>query len=173
MIPERSVEAILAEQELLKHLQQEGNTCPYEALRAAIGKDPQGDGYPYVFSARRKIEREKDWVLDVDRTNGIKRLAPREVINRGAKDIKHVKGSLRRAFQRQSTLVPIEKQGRLDAAERTQFLLRLTHISLLRQMLRPSATKRIETAVMDQQKMLPSAEVLKLFTNGKAAKEKE
>ena len=166
MIPERSIEAMLAAQ-LLRDLT-EGATCSYEALREKIGKDPQGDGYGYVMTARRMIERENQCVFEVVPNEGIKRLPPRGVLNRGAKDIEHMKRSTSHAMRRQSTLVPIEKQQEMTPEERSRFLTQLSHLGILRHIMRPKAVKQLDAAVVARNDALPSADVLRLFAaNGK------
>ena len=166
MIPERSIESILAAQ-LLRELK-DGETCSYDSLKEKIGKDPQGDGYGFVMTARRAVEREGQCVFEAIANEGIKRLAPREVLNRGASDIGHLKRSQRWAMNRQITLVPIEKQGTMQPEERSRFLTQLSHLGILGHLMKPKSVKRLEAACATKNEPLPTSEILRLFApNGK------
>ena len=102
-------------------------------------------------------------VLEAVPNEGIKRLPPRAVLNRGAKDIDHLKRSTRHAMKRQSTLVPIEKQADMKPEERGRFLTQLSHLGILGHMLKARTVKQLEAAVAAKNEMLPTAEVLRLF----------
>lgn len=164
---ETSVETKLAIVELKKL--QEGEVCSYEALRAAIGKDPQGDGYVFVKSARRKVEKENDCVLEAVPNVGIQRLKPREVVNRGARDLAHTRRSVRGALRRQITLTPVEKVGELTNEDRIQYHAQLSHLGMLSHALKPKVAKRIEERVSSSNSRLEVGGVLELMAKKNGA----
>lgn len=161
MKSDTSIEAVMAREELRKLLP--GDICPYELLERAMSKDPQKEGYPYVSTARRQVERENQCVLEAIPNVGIKRLMPREVINRGGRDISHVKRSVRSGIRRQITVVPIESVGGLNNEERIKFHGQLAQLGVLSQFTKPTARKRIEAAVSQHAARISPAEVLALF----------
>lgn len=167
MKTEQSIETILAEQELRKL--KEGDLLDYGTLGALIGKDPQRGGYHHVKAARRKVEKELGCVFEASPNIGIKRLIPREVLNRGGRDIKHVRMSIKSGFRRQTTLVPVEEQ-KLTNDERVKFHAQLSAFGVLAHMTRPSAIKKIEAAATTAARTIPAKETLALFGGGKEFK---
>jgi hypothetical protein len=168
-----AIESVLAFSEFEKVLLTDGDMIPYEALAAVIGKDPQNDGYGYVMTARRRFEREKDCVLQPVPNVGIKRLMNREVVNCGPRDLKHIRGSARRASRRLSTLVPIEKQQSLTKEEQRAFLTSFSQLGILSHMLKPSTTKKIAAATETAARVLPVSETLALFGGKKQEAEEK
>ena len=156
----QSIETSLAYQRL-KQLK-EDEVCPYDELRTIIGKNPQGDGYPYVVSARRKVERELECVLLPIKGVGIKRLPPRDVINKGAKDLKGIRRSVNQGLRRQTTIVPVEEQ-RLSNDEKIQFHGQLAAFGALNAITKPSAIKKITEATTGAARTLPATDTLNLF----------
>lgn len=152
--------------ELLKDLAI-GEVCGYDRIRAVIDKDPQGDGYPFVMSARRRIEKQNDCVMEAVPNVGIKRLPPREVINRGARDLGRIRRGITRGMRRQTTLVPIEATG-LDAPDRQAFLANLSHFGLLGIVMRPRVRREIGEAVARAGRALDAGSTLALFAKRKA-----
>ena len=158
----QTIETQLAAQRLRKL--QPGETCAYEELRAAIGIDPQeGKGYGYVSSARSIVERELECVFECVPNVGVKRLLPREVINRGGRDLKHVRKSVRHGLRRQTTIVPLSAD--LPPEERTRVQLNMSYFGMLDAVTRPSNRKVIEAKIQDAARVLPPAETLEFFTN--------
>lgn len=155
-----SIETTLAAEELKKL--QPGDVCAYAVLEAVIGCDPQGKGYQYVASARRKVEKELDCVLDVERGVGIKRLMPREVVNRGGKDIAHIRRSSRRGLRRQTTLVPVESES-MSNEERIKFHGNLSMLGILHHMTKPTTRKSVEAASHAANRVLNTGDILQLF----------
>lgn len=159
-----SIETTLAYEKL--KVIKEGEVCAYDTLRTAIGKNPQGDGYSFIASARRRVEREQECVLEAVDNVGIKRLPPREVINRGAKDLVQIRRGVREGMRRQTTVVPVESLL-LSNEDKIQFHTQLSHFGVLAQMTKPGTAKKIAAAVEQSQRILPAAETLALFKNGK------
>lgn len=156
-----AIETTLAATELRKL--EVGDLCPYTRLREVIGKDPQQEGYAFVASARRKIERELECVLEAIPNVGIKRLASREVLNRGGKDLRHIRVTTRRAMKRQTTLVPVERSNGLSNEEKLAFHTNLSMLGILHHVGKPSSRKKISAAVDTACKTLPVTETLRLF----------
>lgn len=163
MIKDQSVETILALDCLEKNLLAPGALCSYETLTAAINMNAQTDGYTYVKTARRQFERKHECVLEAIPNEGIRWLEPRQVINRGARDMKHVRVSTSHAWRRQTTLVPVERQKALTNEERIKFNQQLSVIGVLRHMTKPAQVKKIESASDQAQKALPVGDTLALF----------
>jgi hypothetical protein len=161
MKTEVSIETTMAYQELKKL--QVGEICSYETLRGVIDKDPQAEGYPYVKSARRMVERELQCVLEAVINQGIRRLPPRDVVNRGGRDLRHVRKSIGRGMRRQVTIVPIEQNGELNNEERVKFHTQLSQFGILRHVMKPAATNAIEQKVAEASRSIPAKETLKLF----------
>lgn len=162
---EESVETQLAYIEL-KQLK-EGEVCSYETLKQAIGADPQSGGYGYVMSARKRVEKENECVLQAETNVGIRRLTAREVINRGGKDLSHIRRSTKSGLRRQITITPVERMADLNNEERIQFHTQLSHMGILAHIMRPKATKLIEEKVTVQNGRLDAGKVLELFSGRK------
>ena len=156
-----AIETIMAREELRKL--QPGDICEYQTLRAAMSMDPQGEGYGFVTTARKQVERENQCVLEAIPNVGIKRLVPREVINKGGRDIEHVRRSIKHGMRRQITIVPVESVGQLSNEERIKFHGQLAQIGVLAQFVKPSSRKRIEAAARENQQRLSPREILALF----------
>lgn len=163
MKQEIAVETTMAYQELKKL--KPGEMCPYSTLAAVIDKNPQTDGRGYVRTARGMVERELQCVLVAISNEGIKRLAPREVINHGGKDLKHIRKSVARGTRRQITIVPVEQAKELSNEERIKFNLQLSQFGILRQVMKPATAKKIEAAVIESSKALPADATIRLFLN--------
>lgn len=161
---EAAIESILVFGEFEKQLLQDGDICPYESLKGVIDKDPQGDGYGYVYTARKRFQREKECVLEVIPKVGIKRLNSRGTINWGVRGMKHVGRSARRVMGGLATLVPIEKQKALTKVEQNSFLTLFSQAGIINHMMKPSATKRIAAATESASRILPASETLALFS---------
>ncbi len=152
-----AIETTMAYAELKKL--RPGETCAYEALRAVMGCDPQGDGYGYVSTARKRVERELECVLEAVPNIGIKRLVAKEVVHKGSRDLAHVRRSVRAGLRRQVTLVPIEGTH-LSEEERKRFHLQMACMGALKLATAPRTVKRIAEAVNTQQ--ISAAETLRL-----------
>ena len=137
-----------------------GEVCSYEQLKKAIDCDPQGDGYGYVKSARERLERELECVFEAIPNEGIKRSTAREVINRGGRDIAHIRRSVNRGFRRQSTLVPIADSEDLTQEERTKFFAQVSLLGAMRLATKPRVVDQLEKAVVSAS--MPAREVLQL-----------
>lgn len=167
MKPRQSIEAAAAYEELRKLAV--GEICPYSTLAAAICRNPQRDGYGYVLTARRRIEHDFDCVLEAVANVGIKRLPPRETINRGVRDLRHIRRSIKRGRRRQTTLVPVENHGGLTSEERGRYLVNLSHLGVLEYVTRPQQRRALEAAVNSKAGPIPIGDTLSMFT-GRAQK---
>lgn len=168
MKTEKTIETTLAYQELKKL--QPGEVCSYETLRAVIDKDPQRTGYTFIFSARRMVEREVECVLEAVPNVGIKRLPPREVINRGGRDLKGVRRRIHSGLRRQSTVVPIEQQGDLTLEERQKFNVQLSQFGILQAVAGRKAVNRIGAAVARSSQPIESKDALRLLVESRNAR---
>lgn len=157
---QQTIETQLAAQRLREL--KAGEVCAYEDIHSLIGVDPQdGKGYGYVSSARAIVERELSCVFECVPNVGIKRLVPREVVNRGTRDLKHVRRSVRSGLRRQTTLVPFTAE--MSPEERSKAHLNMSHFGMLEMATRPAAQKRIEQRVTEAARTLPPAEMMDLF----------
>jgi hypothetical protein len=163
-----AIESLLAFDLLTSTLTEVDKTCRYELLRDAIGVDPQrGPGYGYVTTARARFERERDCVLEAVPNIGIRRLPSRDVINRGGRDLAHIRRSVKRGMRRMVTLVPVEQHGDLSNDERKVFHAHLSHLGVLGMMTRPTATKKIGAAAENARRSIPAEQALRLFITEK------
>jgi hypothetical protein len=72
----------------------------YAELKELIAMDPRGRGYAVVKSAREKILREKQYVFEVERKHGIKRLAPADIIESSGSNGERIRRISKKAFQK-------------------------------------------------------------------------
>ena len=165
---ETSIETTLA-YDLLKNIQI-GEVCPYQVLQEKIGKNPQKEGYGHVMSARKRAERELECVFEAVHNLGITKLKPRGVINKGVKDLKHIRKSVHNGTRRQSTLVPVEAHGELNSEERHRFHVNLSHFGILGAVMKPSVRKKIGDMVEKYNKVLDPKETISLFSSPRIGK---
>jgi hypothetical protein len=77
--------------------------------------------------------------------------------------MRHQRRHARRSINRQTTLVPVEKQKDLTNEEKTVFLTQLSQLGVIHHLMKPSSTKKIEQATKDASRILPSTQTLELF----------
>jgi hypothetical protein len=166
-IADVSVESILAEKALDAALTKPGDVCTYEALKGALGKDPQGEAYSYVFSARRRFERKKDCVLDVLPKTGIRWLTAEEVVKlKFERDADHLRRSQKRALRRQKTALNTDSEKALGPEGIRKRNQNLAFLGTLTAMSKPKMERTIAAAADQSSRVLGAMEVLKLLGNG-------
>ena len=138
-----AIETTMAYAELKKL--QPGETCAYEALRAVMGCDPQGDGYGYVSTARKRVERELECVLEAVPNIGIKRLVAKDQVA---------------ALDRNQRHLPAESGPDAAPNMRQVPAALVDYLGALKLATAPRTVKRIAEAVNIQQ--ISAAETLRL-----------
>jgi hypothetical protein len=164
-VKEQSIESILARQRLQKL--KDGESVTYDELAVIIGKNPQTSGYGMVMTARRQVEREQACVLECITNVGLKRVVPREVVNRGGRDLKHIRRSTKRAMHRQATLADDQKQAEMNNEERKKYSEQFSQLGILAHMQKPAQRKKIAVATESAARALPPADALALFLKPK------
>ncbi len=147
-----------------------GSVAGYDEIRKLIDRDPQGDGYSFVMSARRRIERQCECVFEAVPNVGIKKLPPREVINKGSRDLVHIRRGIDTGMRRQITLAPIEANAGLSEPERQAYLGNLSHFGLLKIVTRPRVNRLISNGVKTAGHVLDSEATLALFARKRTPK---
>jgi hypothetical protein len=95
-IPQVSFET-LAAQKVLDALKV-GETATYDALRVAIGRDPQVSGRGLIATARRRLMRESNKVFGADPGKGLRRLSDVEMIAEGDNVVQRVRRAAKRGM---------------------------------------------------------------------------
>lgn len=167
VIRDASVESILAEKALDAAMTAPGTMCSYVDLQAALGKNPQGEGYPYVSTARRRFERKHNCVLHAIHNEGIKWMTAEEVARqKWDHDSGHIRRSAKHALRRQKTLLTEEAEKALGPEGIKKRNQNLAFAGVLAMVSKPKVERRIAEAADQSSRVLAASEAAKFFAEG-------
>jgi hypothetical protein len=146
-------------------LVKEGRTeVSYEELSAGISRNVQKEARGLLATARKHIEREHGLLLEPIFGVGLK------VTNDYAGVVAKQTSHFRRISNRTIKRVLNATTGKdLDPEQRRRMLAGVSVLGAIRLCAQPKSTKKLNEylSATDKQKELPTAETLRLFSNGK------
>ena len=153
-IAETSIDAKLV-YELLKRANV-GETITYDQMSDAIGRDIRRH-FGALMTARRMAIRNDRMVFGTVRTVGIKRLSDIETVDSAERTFSHIRRTVRREAQRQSTV----DIGALPREYQTKYYSGISYLGTLAEFAKPATQDKIEKS--EPTGILPVGKVLEFF----------
>lgn len=156
-IPELSVDARLLADRLSKAQPEE--LISYKELGAVIGVDDIREKANLLYSARRRVLNDKQFVFAAVANEGVKRLDDHNILSVGEQAICQVHKLTRRASRK----LLCAKYDSLSKTDQVTFNAHISVLGALALVTKGDKQKAIAEAVEKAEKQLPMASVLSLF----------
>jgi hypothetical protein len=156
-IPELSAETKLLEAYMRKN-GMVGQTIPYAALNAEIGRDVQKDARCFLTSAKRRLLKEGQ-VWETVHNKGVKLLSDDQIVEAMGFVPRKIRRIVRVAASKGSK-VSTEK---LSVLSKPQYYARMSQLGALDLFTSDSGYKKLETATEKTPCQLPTKKMLDLF----------
>lgn len=144
-----------------------GELVTYAEMSKAISKNVQKSGRSHLESAKRILLNEERKVFDTIRGQGVKLLAPGEVVHKSRSSFDRMRRESGRGMKRLATLSK-EEYDELSSDEKIECNSNRSFFGLFDMMSRKSSVKKIEAAVEQNKEVLSIGATMGLFRdNGK------
>ncbi len=137
---------------------QVGETISYEKLSKAIGRDVRTHAFAALRTARHGLIKS-GFVFDVEKNVGLTRLDSKGIVQSTEADRK----SIHKKTKRTLTKLSVAKYEELDDESKKKHIAMSAQMGALAMFSGKSASKKIESKVNGDSKVLPIGETLKLF----------
>lgn len=138
-----------------------GEIITYGEITQVIKRDPQKDRGAIV-TARRAIQRTDQIVFECVTNVGYKRISGLEIVESAASATQAIGRTAKRAARK----LACAEYEQMDISGKIRFNATASMLGALNQFAKPSSMKLLEKRVEEAAGKLPTAETLRLFSNG-------
>lgn len=135
-----------------------GETITYDQLSKAIGRNVREHAYPALRTARQGLVKS-GIVFGVEENVGLTRLNDKGIVESTEQDRKAISRRTRKTLEKLS----VAKFENLDEETKRKHIAVSAQMGALQMFATKTATKKIESKVGNDSKVLPVGETLKLF----------
>ena len=120
-----------------------GDIFSYEAMGKTIGREISG-AFPALYSARRKLQQDNNFIFGAIRGVGYKRLSDDEVVDSASSDRKRLSNGSKRAVKK---LMRVQDYDGLSPKKKAEHAAAMSVFTAVAAMTNEKAIKRIEGVV--------------------------